>query len=405
MSNQRRQRFIRISSVAAFLFLLPIVGAPAQASHNPPSEQTEPAPEEGAEEPSCEPAPEEGTAAPEEGAEEPSCEPSEAEEPSCDPFREFDPADFPVAANVDNPWLPLIPGNQLVLEGTAQRDAGTPPHRVIFTVTDLTKTIEGVPTRVMWGLDIDEGRVTEAKLAFFAQDVEGNVWNLGEYPEEYEEEIFTGYEEEVFIGAPDAWIHGVDDAEGGIYMKGVPEVSSAEYLLRSVPSIEVLDCAKVVSMDSPLRTQERDPADPEGGIQTKAHTQGVGIVELGAINDPEGETLVLLHNQRLGRRAMALVNREALRMDKRAYGVTGVYEETKPIDPPDEGASVRLRRGPGAQRAAARLQRGGLLKGGKAAWCARALGRRLCKRWATTGSPIPGGGVLREEKGRRDGER
>src|SRR2546423_11895727 len=48
------------------------------------------------------------------------------------------------SATVDNQWLPLVPGTQFVYEGTANRGKGAGAHRVIFTVTDVTKSVDGV---------------------------------------------------------------------------------------------------------------------------------------------------------------------------------------------------------------------------------------------------------------------
>jgi hypothetical protein len=46
--------------------------------------------------------------------------------------------------------------------------------------------VDGVQTVVAWDRDFLEGKLQEQELAFFAQDDQGNVWNFGEYPEEYE---------------------------------------------------------------------------------------------------------------------------------------------------------------------------------------------------------------------------
>jgi hypothetical protein len=63
---------------------------------------------------------------------------------------------------------------------------------VVFTVTDLVKVVDGVTSRVVHDVDRQDGEVTEAELAFFAQDDRGNVWNLGEYPETFENGKFAG---------------------------------------------------------------------------------------------------------------------------------------------------------------------------------------------------------------------
>jgi hypothetical protein len=254
--------------------------------------------------------------------------------PDCQRAVAFHPDNFD-STRIDNEFLPLTPGTQLVLEGRANRGGGPLPHTVTFTVTNLIKVIDGVRTRVMWDVDENEGEVVEAELAFFAQDDDGNVWNLGEYPEEYEDGFF--------LGAPNTWIAGLADAEAGIHMLDRPDVGNA-YLQGFAPEIDFLDCATVFDdgltscvplrcFDDILLTHERSPLDPEGGLQTKAHAPGVGIVEVGALDDPEGETLVLVERARLDRESMEAVRQEALKLEQRAYRVSEVYRETAPIEP------------------------------------------------------------------------
>jgi hypothetical protein len=201
---------------------------------------------------------------------------------------------------------------------------------VSFTTTDITKVINGVNTLVVWDVDINEGELAETELAFFAQDTNGNVWNLGEYPEEYD-----GGD---FVGAPSTWISGLDGAEGGIHMVAQPSVGQT-WLQGWVPSIEFLDCARVYTIRhrvcvpfncySPyLRTNERSPLDPAGGIQTKYHAKGVGIVQVGAVDDPEGETLVLTDVAQLGPQAMMDARVAAMALDERGYFTSNVYART-----------------------------------------------------------------------------
>jgi hypothetical protein len=255
--------------------------------------------------------------------------------PDCQRWVQFDPGEFRDSTQIDNEFLPLVPGTQLVLEGRANRGGGALPHTVTFTVTDLIKVIEGVPTRVMWDVDVNEGEVAEAELAFFAQDDDGNVWNLGEYPEEYEDGFF--------LGAPNTWIAGLADAEAGIHMLDGPNVGDS-YLQGLALEVEFLDCATVFQenltscppvgcFENVLLTHERSPLDLAGGIQTKAHAPGVGIVEVGAIDDPEGETLVLVERVLLNQEQMAAVREEALELDRRGYRVSAVYCQTEPIAP------------------------------------------------------------------------
>jgi hypothetical protein len=267
--------------------------------------------------------------------------------PGCDRLVAFDPAEFEDPTLIDNRFLPMTPGTQLVLEGRANRTGELLPHTVTFTVTDLIKVIDGVPTRVVWDVDENEGEVVEAELAFFAQDDAGNVWNLGEYPEEYEDGFF--------LGAPSTWIAGLADAEAGIHMLDFRDVGLT-YLQGYAPEIDFLDCAEVVAEDvmecdipaapggcfeNGVLTHERSPLDPEGGIQTKYHAPEVGIAKVGALDDPEGETLVLRESVSLDQESLAAARQEALKLDQRGYRVSEVYCQTEPIAPNPLRRSLR----------------------------------------------------------------
>src|SRR5512135_556978 len=137
---------------------------------------------------------------------------------------------------VDNPMFPLAVGTEFTYQGTIVQDGETKPHSVTFTVTDVSKTIGGVRTVVAWDRDFLEGELQEQELAFFAQDDQGNVWNFGEYPEEYENGKFTG--------APSTWIRGVDGAYGGIHMLSQPR-AGMRYREGLVPAIEFDDVSAV----------------------------------------------------------------------------------------------------------------------------------------------------------------
>jgi hypothetical protein len=258
--------------------------------------------------------------------------------PTCAPFTDFDSGNFPSTPSIDNPLLPMAPGTQFTLEGRANRGGGPLPHEVVFTVTDLTKVINGVRTVVVWDVDTSEGELVETELAFFAQDNFGNVWNLGEYPEEWEGGNFAG--------APKTWIAGQADAEAGVHMQASPTVTDPQapwYVQGSAPAIDFLDCARVAEVnqstcvpvncyDNVLVTHETSPLDPESGIQAKFHAPGVGIVQVGALNDPEGETLVLANRSTLDGNDLDAAREEAKKLDERAYEVSEAYRSTPPAE-------------------------------------------------------------------------
>src|SRR5690348_5412356 len=133
----------------------------------------------------------------------------------------FDARGFERSAQIENAWMPLKPGTRFVYEGTTIEDDGSAvPHRIVITVTDLTKLIGGVRTAVTWDLDYSDGELVEAELAFFAQDKNGTVWRMGEYPEEYEDGKFV-------TASP--WIHGLEGAQAGIEMPAEPKLGTPSY--------------------------------------------------------------------------------------------------------------------------------------------------------------------------------
>ena len=253
--------------------------------------------------------------------------------PSCDPLTSFNRHAFTHSTTINNRWLPWVPGTLFVFQGRANRGGGLLPHRVVTVVTDLTKRINGVRARVLVDLDLNGGQLEEAELAFFAQDDAGNVWSLGEYPEEYEDGKFSE--------ASDAWIAGVAGAEAGVLMPAEPRLGTPSYRQGLALDIEFFDCGKVLNpgartcasgkcYDNVVVIDEWDPLDPESGHQRKFHAEGVGIVRVAAVNDPEDETLVLSDVRRLGPREMAKARKLALRLERRAYQVSDVYRHTPP---------------------------------------------------------------------------
>jgi hypothetical protein len=106
-----------------------------------------------------------------------------------------------------------------------------------------------------------------------------------------------------------------------------------------------LDCAKVSEMqqrtcvpagcyENVMITDERSPLEPESGYQRKYYAPEVGNVQVTAVNDPEGETLVLSKVSKLSPEDMAKARQQALELEKRAYKVSPLYRKSQPVDPP-----------------------------------------------------------------------
>jgi hypothetical protein len=249
--------------------------------------------------------------------------------------KEFDRNRFSDPTKIDNEWYPLVPGTRFVYEGRSNRGRGRLPHRVITTVTDLTKVIDGVRTVVLWDRDINGGKLLEGELAFQAQDDDGNVWNFGEYPEEYDEHG-------KFDEAPDTWLSGVEGARPGILMRGDPKTGTPSYRQGWAPKIEfgdrarvyktgVRNCVPVGCDEDVLVTDETNPFEPADGHQLKYYASDVGNTRAEPRGGKEKEVLVLIDVRRLTPDELAKVRREALVLDRRAYRTRkAVYGRTEP---------------------------------------------------------------------------
>jgi hypothetical protein len=246
-------------------------------------------------------------------------------------FETLDANNFSNPSSIDNQWLPLKPGTRLTWEGTSIDEGDKENHRVIFTVTDLTKVIGGVRTVVCWDQDYVDGDLAETEICFFAQDNNGTVWLMGEYPEEYEDGEF--------VAAP-CWMHGSLDGRAGIAMLGDPKAGTPSYSNGWAPSVEFTDRAVVDQVnqkttvpagnyENVLVIDEFNNEEP-GAHQLKYYAPGVGNVRVGWRGDPtDQENLELIKFEQLSAEELAKAREAALKLEQNAYeGSKEVYGPT-----------------------------------------------------------------------------
>ena len=257
-------------------------------------------------------------------------------------WEDFDPENFnDNSINITNDWMPLKPGMRYVYAGTTLDDEDNPiPHRVLIHVTDLIKVIEGIKCVVSWDLDYGSGKLVEAELAFFAQDKSGNVWRMGEYPEEYDEEGK--------FDASSCWLSGIKKAIAGISMQANPWADSPSYSQGWGPGVGFTDRGKVDQMgltvcvpmgcyDDVLVISET--SEEEVGIfQLKYWAQGVGNIQVGFKgDDPSSELLELVDVMQLGADGITNLREKALALEASAYKHSkNVYGKTEPSFPRDK---------------------------------------------------------------------
>ena len=247
-------------------------------------------------------------------------------------FEDFARNNFDRSTNIDNKWLPLKPGTQYVYKGYTQEGKKRVPHRVVFTVTDLTKVIDGVRAVVCWDTDYSAGQLVETELIFFAQDNDGNVWHLGQYRETYDELEFVGGR---------AWLAGIEGARAGIFMKAAPRPGTPSYSQGYAPSpYNWTDRAKVDQVGQKtcvpsgcyedvlvIAESSKEELDAH---QLKYYARGVGNVRVGwrGKGEKTRETLELIEVVKLGPEDLAKARAEALELEKRAY----TYGRTPPAE-------------------------------------------------------------------------
>ncbi len=246
------------------------------------------------------------------------------ESDSCEEPTPFDAASFPDVPKVDNTYYPLVPGTQFRLDGTVVGDDGVKhPHRIETTVTDLTKTIDGVHTVVLFDRDLQGSTVQKSEIYFQAQDASGAAWNMGEYPEKYTP---AG----ALDGAPKAWLPGQAGAEPGLSMPAHPKTGTPTYNEGLAPSVDFKDCATIVDTgrhtcagpkcyDNVVVVDEYAPDQQGDGHQEKFMAPGIGNIQVAAAGGVDPEALQLTSASKLCAEALAKIDQLALQEDQRAY--------------------------------------------------------------------------------------
>jgi hypothetical protein len=181
---------------------------------------------------------------------------------------------------------------------------------------------------VLYEEDFDDGELVETEISFYAQDTAGNVWHMGEYPEEHENGKF--------VKAP-TWIAGLAGAKAGVMMRAQPRTGSPPYAEGYAPApVNWDDHAKV------LRTGERvcvktgcyrHVTEIPKAFQNKFYAPGVGNIKVGwsGVNEDDHEVLRLVRLRQLSDAQQARMRQQALALEASAYRHSrDVYGRTAP---------------------------------------------------------------------------
>jgi len=124
----------------------------------------------------------------------------------------FDKSNFQDPLKIDNKYYPLKVGTLWIYNGTDEEGKSMQDN---VTVTNQTKEIQGITTRVVNDTVWVEGKLVETTGDWYAQDDKGNVWYMGEDTTD-----FTNKKNP----HEGSWESGVKGARGGILMLGDPKV-------------------------------------------------------------------------------------------------------------------------------------------------------------------------------------
>jgi len=225
-------------------------------------------------------------------------------------------------------WLSLTPGYQTVREGRVNKGHRRLKHRRVYTVTDVTKVIDGVRATAVLDQDFDGGQLSEQAIDWLALDNKGNVWNLGAYTEAYESGQFVNF--------TDAWLGGVKGARPGILIKAILKSGTSAWSQANIPGHGGPSAAAVVktgvSRCVPFKCFKNASVIREGAAEWKYYVAGVGSI----LTEPhysggDQETELLLNISQLSPQGLGELSNEVLRLDEHARSVAkDVYGRSSP---------------------------------------------------------------------------
>jgi hypothetical protein len=175
-----------------------------------------------------------------------------------------------------NPYFILEPGYQLIFEEGKER--------LVITVLDETKTVDGVMTRVVEERETKDGKLVEVSRNYFAISQRTNdVFYFGEDVDMYKGGKIVSHE--------GAWLAGVKGAKFGLMMPGQVRLR-ARYYQEVAPKV-AMDRAEIVSLSETVRTpagefknclkvEETTPLEP-GVKEYKYYVTGIGLVQDGSL--------------------------------------------------------------------------------------------------------------------------
>jgi hypothetical protein len=185
---------------------------------------------------------------------------------------DFATAPSELASTGRNPYLVLQPGYRLVLEEG--------PSRMIVTVLDETKVIEGVETRAVEERETWKGQVTELSRNYLA--IHQQTHDVLQFGEDV-----SNYRNGKVVNTAGTWRAGVGKARAGLMLPGEARVGY-RYYQEQAPGV-TLDRAEILSVTTTQKTpagtfencariQVTSPMTP-GEKEYRCYAPGIGLIK------------------------------------------------------------------------------------------------------------------------------
>lgn len=175
-----------------------------------------------------------------------------------------------------NRFFILEPDYRLVLSGEKDGVKG----QLTITVTEETKKVDGIQTRVVEERHVEDGELVELSRNYFAICEQTNsVFYFGEDTDNYEGGKIVNHD--------GSWLAGKSNAKAGLVMPGIVLLGS-RYQQETAPGV-AMDRAQIVSISEVvdtaagkfkdvLKTQETTPLEP-GVVEYKYYAAGIGLIQ------------------------------------------------------------------------------------------------------------------------------
>lgn len=204
----------------------------------------------------------------------------------------FEPCSF--SNEIDNPYLPLSMhvGKTLTFEGTSSEDGNSVDVRELWNVRSETVDIADVETLVVVVQEYEDGELVREALQYYAQGIDGVVYNFGEDVVDYENGVTVENDEE-------SWTVGDDTATPGIAMPANPATGMGfAFQSVNVPGLahelsEVTSLNESVSVEHGSFNNVLEVSDHDfdaGKTSQEFYASGVGLIR--EVDDEEELELI-----------------------------------------------------------------------------------------------------------------